>query len=541
MKKKYITNAAILLSFALGTYTLTYCSKSHAALPVWGAEIAGRDLNAPGMTWAGHVGVTWAEYMGQPTVWIIEALNEAPVLQANYIGYFSVRSFYWGSRYGIGDDAYYSWLVTRFANFQRNLGCAQYSFLPKYGYGTVDTWGNRVTCGYYRCDSFVSASFGYAGYQSPHYKLEHQVSASLLPVTIFNWFPKSNEDAYPRSIIPEYSQGVSFGQLTFDEIKSMSTKELYDSMLISSDTLTHDDIKKLSEYVKRSDIDPEKRKMLVDYLGLEANFKSIKTLIELYQTLDPIKDAEVYNRILPDIQILYEKNNINKHPNEAKILNNFFMEILDNTTEHKDIVIRGILNMNSKNMDIKLAKRLLGTMDYNMLAVQSINLKMQLMFACKEYQKAVALNIINILDNTKDADIANIVNSRLVGYLGNIGLNIINDETKIILSDYLLSRKAEFTQINMLSNNPFMSLDSALWLEAYALLVSKTHTEASEYIASFVKTVPVEHQKIYLMGLSTADYIKKAFKTNDFLRDFKEKNKNIFPPQGFKPIQGVSL
>jgi hypothetical protein len=324
----------------------------------------------------------------------------------------------------------------------------------------------------------------------------------------------------------------------------MSTEELYDSMLLSSDTLTDKDIKNLSEYVTHDDIDPEKRKMLVDYLGLEAGFKSIKTLIELYKTLDPVKDAVVYNRILPDIQILYQKNNIHKHKKESKVLNDFFTSILDNTTMHKDIVIRGILNLNSKNMDKEIAKKLIKTLESNMLEGQSINLKMQLFFACKEYQKEIALNLIDIMDNTKNADVANIINARLVGYLGNIGLDIIDKETKNILSNYFLSRKAEFTQINnrMVSNSPSMSLDPVMWLESYALLISETHADAAEYIVTFVSPLQEDKKKIYLMALSNTEYIKKAFVNNEFLKTFKENNRNLFSIIDFKPIvAGASL
>jgi hypothetical protein len=67
MKKKVIVLALASLS------TINY-----AARPLTSGDVAGRDLNVPGLGWVGHVGIGTGDDVGWPTQIIIETLNVAP-------------------------------------------------------------------------------------------------------------------------------------------------------------------------------------------------------------------------------------------------------------------------------------------------------------------------------------------------------------------------------------------------------------------------------------------------------------------------------
>jgi len=82
------------------TITALACSVTYAK-HIYPAEIMGRDLNIPGLGWAGHVGISnadgfTAEDMMQDAYLVTEVLNEPVIGQINSISNFKSRSKYWG-------------------------------------------------------------------------------------------------------------------------------------------------------------------------------------------------------------------------------------------------------------------------------------------------------------------------------------------------------------------------------------------------------------------------------------------------------------
>ena len=116
---------------SLFSFSSIFVTSVDAALPIYPAEIIGRDLSYPGLGLLGHVGVTMAPFIYEDAYQVIEVLNEHPVIQLNTIDNFKSRSPYWGSRYGIADRNTRAVQLLRESNAQRCLG-AELSQLHNY-------------------------------------------------------------------------------------------------------------------------------------------------------------------------------------------------------------------------------------------------------------------------------------------------------------------------------------------------------------------------------------------------------------------------
>ena len=109
----------------------TFIYSSVCAKQIYPAEILGRDLDYPGLGWAGHVGIATTNMGSANGMWqnadlVIEILKEPIVGQINSIANFKSRSKYWGSKYGIADRSERGYRVLVEANHQR-WWCPQYT------------------------------------------------------------------------------------------------------------------------------------------------------------------------------------------------------------------------------------------------------------------------------------------------------------------------------------------------------------------------------------------------------------------------------
>lgn len=66
------------------------------------------------------------------------------------------------------------------------------------------------------------------------------------------------------------------------------------------------------------------------------------------------------------------------------------------------------------------------------------------------------------------------------------------------------------------------------WLEATALMNSRTFEEAGEYINHFLENKNEQEQITYVIGFSSSAYLKQAFSKEPILVQFKDKNKNWY-------------
>lgn len=64
------------------------------------ADVVGRNLDYPGLGWLGHTGLIKSNQTDQ-TAFVLEVLNERPVIQLNPLTTFKTRSPYWGAVYGL--------------------------------------------------------------------------------------------------------------------------------------------------------------------------------------------------------------------------------------------------------------------------------------------------------------------------------------------------------------------------------------------------------------------------------------------------------
>ena len=66
------------------------------------------------------------------------------------------------------------------------------------------------------------------------------------------------------------------------------------------------------------------------------------------------------------------------------------------------------------------------------------------------------------------------------------------------------------------------------WLEASALINSSSLEDAGSYIAKYIREKSRIQQESFIIGLSNNDYMKKAFKTEPVLINFKKMNQSIY-------------
>lgn len=183
---KSIMKPAVLL-------TLCFSSISYAiSNPSKVADIVGRDLDAPVISSAGHVGIwTGSE--------VLEVMNSSAVIEENSLLSFKAATSYWGAK--TAHNGRFAWEGQR--NHVIHFGRQQQKFNPEYTFSasyregqwgfsrvyneTTKKWENKqyvkVTAKF-RCDSFVRFAFRKADVAVPS-------SGPLTPSTLFNQFGPS--------------------------------------------------------------------------------------------------------------------------------------------------------------------------------------------------------------------------------------------------------------------------------------------------------------------------------------------------------------
>ena len=67
------------------------------------ADVVGRDFNIPNFGWVGHIGLIKSNLTDE-AAFVLEVLNERPVIQLNPLTTFKTISPYWGAVYGLEDE-----------------------------------------------------------------------------------------------------------------------------------------------------------------------------------------------------------------------------------------------------------------------------------------------------------------------------------------------------------------------------------------------------------------------------------------------------
>jgi hypothetical protein len=228
------------LSIILTSSVLTFSQLAHTKA-IYPGDIVGRDLNYPLLGYLGHVGIAMGDALASSAPLVIEVLNKKPAIQINRLLDFKQQSKYWGSRYGIGDNADGTRRALAEANHQRWL-CPTYTNSTAYTIGKSDPkTGQIITCGVWRCDTLVAWSFFSAGYpELMNYPI-------MLPRNIFQRFPYVNQETRALAQAPflplEKNIDLTQRDITIDNLAMSHEADVIPKFLAMYKTTEHEELK----------------------------------------------------------------------------------------------------------------------------------------------------------------------------------------------------------------------------------------------------------------------------------------------------------
>jgi len=515
--------------------------QTNAALPIYPAEIIGRDLDIPRTGSIGHVGITTAPNIGEGAYQVIEVLWETPVIQTNTIANFRARSPYWGSRYGISDRGSNALRILREANFQKDLGCATYTTTASY---SVSTGGYDPTgkpkptyCGYFRCDTFVNYVFHWGNYSLPTYSPPGSIETVTFPYLVFNAFPKGNGDG-PRAInsmktTVQKRTDILINNITAEQLSAMSEEEFVSVVDVSNEKINQEGIENIFNLTLKSTLSLESRVFLMDKLGFVGTLDTIPKLIKLYKNLNVV-DIELKNQIIATTQNIRQRLINQSEFQENILLQKFYEDLLTQKlfATQKEIVIRSFLALSPKSVIIShldLINSLLEDTSLNFHPRIVIGLKLELFNMLYETREIGISDVVNFLKKENNAELDGVFTLFVVNRLSHLGTNGLDKESKNQISSYLDSIK--FKNETQNKNHPVDGItmfSQGQWLEASALVNSNSLEEAGKYIARYLQRNSLIGQESYIIGLSNSKYMKRAFENEPLLNNFKKKNKDIF-------------
>ena len=366
----------------------------------YAGDIMGRELNTSGLGWAGHVGIATSEVMNTTASLVIEALDTSPHIQLNPISQFKKMSPYWGSRYGIGDNAQGSRNVLIEANHQR-WWCPKYTIYPTFtvGDGNLMT-GQPTRCGEWRCDTFVAYSFMQGGYPELIGFLP-----SILPKRVFSAFPYANNQLLPEDDISRSVESdKEFSSVKAEELNRMSLEELQAVTVLPANQETPEHISREWSFAKSSQLKSIYRGFFVDALTHVKGKNTIAKFIKMYNNeTDPI----VKDKIIGATMLYYQSYiDINALSDDQILLINFYNELLNEklNAEAAHDVLRGYIDLNtSKDVfsNIKRINKQLVVIEPHLL----LGLKMQLAHKSIELERVYIPSITKMLTEANSSDL----------------------------------------------------------------------------------------------------------------------------------------
>lgn len=512
---------------------LYFSISSYSASPVYPAQIAGRNLNTPGLGMLGHVAVTTAPFINQIAYQVLEVLNESPVIQLNTLSYFKKQSPYWGSRYGISDRDTHALQLLREGNAQRCLG-AEYTTtsISWAAIGDIHNYPNckTVRIGRFRCDTYIDYIFGVAGYNvTPNGK--------TAPSIVFYAFPYGNGDgpyALPskNSVKPTASRYLvsittSIDLVAVEELEEMSPDEFMGLLDISRNNITDKIIEKIWEHSLNPMLSIEKRLILLDYLGGVAKINMIPNFIVQYPKFN---DLRLKSMLLRDIQDVYQKYlSSNTIISIKESLKKFYTQQLDIDLSAQDSerVARGFITFHSNRVVLANIDKI-NVLFNKVNPYTRIGLKTNLTFRLKKLEPIVISDIIDLLEMQNDPQLDERFFLYVVDTLS-AGIDRLSPELKSKIGIYIDSVQYKFNYNKVYLSKKASILSCGAWLEASALVNSATLEEAGRYIANFLKNLKtINEQESYIIGLSSSFYMKKAFNTEEVLIKFKKQRKEVY-------------
>jgi len=385
-------------------------SQAYASLP--SASVMARDLNVWKLGWLGHVGLATDDYAPvQNSALVIEALNESPAIQINFIQQFMAASRYWGSRGGLVglDDTAHSILVE--ANHQRWWE-PEYTTSTNYdpGNGNIYT-GKSTHHGYFRCDTFVAWCYYYGSNGTIPQLIDLKI---MTPLNIFNTFPFPNslKTDKKETTNPPFLDDIDqeFARSTPEELNEMDYEKFQ--------TIADPDFKKTTPLhvqvewmlAKSSFLSDTKRGIFIDRLAMMGYDGTITKFIEMYKT--GYQDSEeIKDKIIAGLVGAYQKQlEKNKNFQEREMLLEFYNSMINKPTlsvkQTKNITY-GFLALSSTQQITKS----INTLDKNIEKIEEkspttgLGIRITLIHESPELEKIYLKKTIDHLRAAKSSDL----------------------------------------------------------------------------------------------------------------------------------------
>ncbi|MFI4957528.1 MAG: hypothetical protein ACHQAX_10035 [Gammaproteobacteria bacterium] len=246
------------------------------------ADIAGRDLDIPGLGNLGHTGLTTRDA-------IVEVLDEDEVIQINPWPEFKTKTKYWGRAYGFGKPGkveldYDQANAVIAAGWDQSAYYPQYTLMPEYIEGNLQYNGEtpELVRGVFRCDTFVQ------------YAYKKALNIDLLPEELYH-APTHQFSAIPFKRVELTEE---------DQIAEFQTNELYEKMvstLNSSGTKEEKSIKILRELTSNKSAND--RILIFDALRFAPTAKNIPVLLDEYaQASDAKEKLMILSALISSLQ-----------------------------------------------------------------------------------------------------------------------------------------------------------------------------------------------------------------------------------------------
>ncbi|MBA2651501.1 MAG: hypothetical protein H0U73_04440 [Tatlockia sp.] len=502
---------------------LSVLSESANALPIYPAEIVGRELSMSGFGWAGHIGITTANDISQVSDQIIEVMNDFPVIQINPLTHFKLKNVYWGARFGISDRGDQGSQIIKEANLQRGF-CPIYTSTAAFVAGTgYDDLGKPTHCAVFRCDTFVNYVFHTAGYELPTY------NSFTFPVLVYNLFPKGHGDGskvWESLLLTEnqatYSSATSITKVDAKRLDQMSSEEFIALVDLPAQNLTKETISSAWQLARDPVLNAEKRIYIVDYLGLAGTVDLIPQFIDEYYKND---NEELKSMLLRSTFTLHQKYSwLKDYPSEKDSLQKFYTDLLNKKLSARDseLVQRGYINLSSKEDILSNLDMLSANQGHNPQA--SVGLMIELLMKSQELEKRSIPEILSLLHHENSSDLDDLFNQFIVRRLGKLGTDALLPESKNLIRTHLDAISFRYNHnsrgFGFNLNAPYYGA----WLEATALVNSNSLKDAASFVANFIQSKSMKERANFMSGLSNSDYMKKAFQTEPAFLKFKKQD-----------------
>lgn len=428
------------------------------AKQIYPAEILGRDLNYPGLGWAGHVGIATTTMSSASGMWqnatqIIEILNEPVVGQINSIVNFKSRSKYWGSKYGIADRGERGYRVLVEANHQR-WWCPQYTSDTDYRIGEGNPYtGQIVKCGRWRCDTFVWWAFYSQGW-------DIMPGRVWMPRVLFDRFPYYNDE---RGIKKSRFNTLALNELsnkgledvTVEDLNTMSFDEF--ETIMSSQKSPHYIVPQTGSIEMRfaydENLNEAKRSIMIDRLTSRGDEPDLTSkLIKLYRETSNVSIKE---SIISGLMIHYQRHlDLDKQSEEQALLKSFFSELLFEklTPKSADNAIRGFVDLHSSDEIMSNIQKIDSQLSY-VTHTSSIMLKYSLIHKSKQLQPIYMESLVKELQDTNNSDLDSYLFGPLSLAYQAMGKNLLEPKSKQIVVNYLKEVRYKYSPSNTLQTS----------------------------------------------------------------------------------------